>query len=313
MKCDIIIPAYQAAAALPKTLAALAAQAVPPRWQVRLIVSDDGSTDSTVKIAQTFLLPAGWEKDVLKGPHAGPAAARNRGLKAADGDVVVFVGADIILQPGSLARHLEFHQDQPAAHAALGMVRWDPRLPPSPLMEWMAHGGQQNDFDSLLGQSQADPRTHWYGSHLSLKRTMAQTLLFPEGLAGYGWEDLSVGREAAQRGVKLFILHRAVGLHCHAYTPRAIGARQYAVGLNMLRFQSLHPREKIMPRRSLANHVRRAIFILCGGQTLLFWCIVISGKQFSLPRLFLVFTATQFWRGVWRSHGGFLAFLRKNR
>src|SRR5688572_10175381 len=136
MKCDVIIPTYQAATVLPETVKALATQTIPPGWQVWLIVSDDGSTDSTVKVASELPLPAPWEKIVKEGPHTGPAAARNRGLEVAQGDVILFLGADIILQPGSLAAHLQFHEHHPASHAALGAVRWDPRLFPTPFMEW---------------------------------------------------------------------------------------------------------------------------------------------------------------------------------
>ena len=84
----------------------------------------------------------GLTHQVITGSHTGAAGARNRALAHAHGDIVLFLGADISLRPQALAEHLRFHEAHPAVHAgALGFVLWDPRLRPTPLMEWMTHGG----------------------------------------------------------------------------------------------------------------------------------------------------------------------------
>jgi len=170
--CDIIIPTFNSASILRRTLPALFSQSVPKPWSVRLIIADDGSADQTIAVVRNMAPPASWHRTLLvTGPHTGAAGARNRGLDHATAGLVLFLGADIILRPTALAAHLNFHNNYPDNRdAALGMVKWDPRLKPSPFMEWMIHGGGQNDFDSLLGQTQADPRHFFYGSHLSLKK-----------------------------------------------------------------------------------------------------------------------------------------------
>lgn len=310
MKCDIIIPTYQNAHVLPKTLDALADQVVPAGWQIQTIMSDDGSTDNTLELAESFRLPSGWQKKVITGPHTGSAGARNRALDQATANIVFFLGADILLRPGALTEHLKFHEQySDTQDAALGMVRWDPRLKPSPLMEWMEHGGPQNDFDTLLGSIQADPRSFWYGSHLSLKQERVHKLRFSNNFSSYGWEDLSMGHHLAKDGLRLHALHHAIGLHHHWYSVGAIAQRQTLVGLNITRFQAQFPNINILPKRSLLNHVRRGLFVLLGGQSLLTWWVKVWGKTNSLPRAFLLFTATEFWRGVWRSKGGFFAYV----
>lgn len=303
MTCDVIIPAFNNAAVLPETLAALLAEHIPPGWQCYLIISDDGSTDNTLPIAQNTPTPAGWQKKIITGNHAGPGAARNRALDVATAEIIFFLGADIILRPGVLAQHLKFHEQHPEQFAAaLGMVRWNPRLPPTPLMEWMTHGGQQNDFDSVLGKTTADPKKYFYASHLSLKHSLIQNLRFPE-IPGYGWEDMMFGRTMAQRGLTLHVLPQAIGLHHHVSAVDHITQRQQAVGRN-LDYQ-------FVPPRSFWNHIRRALFVYCGGQIFLTWFLVKCSGRYSLPRLFLVFTSNEFWRGVWTSQGGLLPFLRK--
>lgn len=312
MTCDIIIPTHQNARVLSETLAALFQQKIPPAWRVRVLISDDGSTDGTVALARETPLPPAWEKIIIQGPHTGPGGARNRALEQTAGEIIFFLGADILLRPQVLVQHLIFHKQHPSLpDAALGLVRWDPRLLPTPLMEWMEHGGPQNDFDSLLGAAAADPARYFYGSHLSVKSQFLRRTRFPENFGHYGWEDLSLGRELKKQGLVLHVLHQAVSLHRHSYSPADIAHRQFAVGLNILRFQAKHPGASIAPRRSLGSHVRRWLFIASGGQIILYWCIVFLGRSLSLPKAFLVFTANEFWKGVWRSQGGFLAYLSK--
>lgn len=91
-KYSIVIPAYQAAEEIKACLEALNAQTVPREWY-EIIVVDDGSTDKTAEAAKE----AGADK-ALKVSHGGPARARNVGIEAAEGDIILFTDADC--QPG---------------------------------------------------------------------------------------------------------------------------------------------------------------------------------------------------------------------
>ena len=89
----VIVPAYNAAETLPACLAALATQDYP-RSAYEVIVVDDGSTDETAAIAHKCNV------SVITQPNAGPAAARNRGAAAAQGDLLLFTDADCVPVPG---------------------------------------------------------------------------------------------------------------------------------------------------------------------------------------------------------------------
>ena len=106
LRISVVIPHYQAAAALDRTLASLAAQSYP-RALTELIVVDDGSSPP---LEQPGTL-AGLDVRVLHQPDLGfgLARARHRGALAATGDVLVFLDADMLCEPGHLEAHARWH------------------------------------------------------------------------------------------------------------------------------------------------------------------------------------------------------------
>jgi GT2 family glycosyltransferase len=83
-------------------LASLAGQSLDPsRFEV--IVVDDGSTDDTPAVLERISSEAPYELRVLRGPGAGPAAARNRGWPQAAAPLVAFTDDDCVATPGWLA------------------------------------------------------------------------------------------------------------------------------------------------------------------------------------------------------------------
>jgi mannosyltransferase len=87
---SVIISAYNAAGTLKDCLQTMQSQTVP----VEIIVVDDGSTDSTTEITQSFS-----SVQLIKQKHQGPAAARNLGATKAKGEILVFVDADMKFAP----------------------------------------------------------------------------------------------------------------------------------------------------------------------------------------------------------------------
>jgi GT2 family glycosyltransferase len=92
---SIIIPAYNAAGALEQCLRACLAQTYA---DIEVLLVDDGSSDATPRIAQTF--PVHY----IRQPNRGPAAARNRGAAEARGDILAFTDADCVPERDWLER-----------------------------------------------------------------------------------------------------------------------------------------------------------------------------------------------------------------
>lgn len=103
---SIIIPTRNRAALLPAAMDSVLNQT---RQDFELIVVDDGSTDTT----QEVLADYGSRITCLTIEHAGPSAARNRGIEAARAELIAFLDSDDIWLPRKLERQLEYH----AVHA----------------------------------------------------------------------------------------------------------------------------------------------------------------------------------------------------
>jgi len=100
MKISIVVPTYNEAGCLARTLTAL--RALPGDFD--LLVVDGGSTDDTVNIARELGVRA------VVGPK-GRGPQMNHGASLVDGDVLLFVHADTLLPTDAHARITEAFRD----------------------------------------------------------------------------------------------------------------------------------------------------------------------------------------------------------
>jgi cellulose synthase/poly-beta-1,6-N-acetylglucosamine synthase-like glycosyltransferase len=90
-----------------------------PRELMQILVVSDGSTDATDEIVESF---ADRGIRLLRAPRGGKAAALNRGLEVATGDILFFTDVRQALEPYSLA-HLVANFADPSVGAATGELR----------------------------------------------------------------------------------------------------------------------------------------------------------------------------------------------
>jgi glycosyltransferase involved in cell wall biosynthesis len=97
---SVVIPTWQRASTLERTLAAVYALDYPKQL-LEILVVDDGSTDATAETIRRF----DRVRHVTQA-HAGVLKARNHGARLAGGDILMFLDDDIIVGPDNVRRHL---------------------------------------------------------------------------------------------------------------------------------------------------------------------------------------------------------------
>jgi glycosyltransferase involved in cell wall biosynthesis len=123
LSVSIVIPAFNCASTIDKTLTAIQRQTHP--GPLETIVVDDGSTDQTAAVVKSYP-----NVRYIYQPNAGPASARNRGAARASHTCIFFTDADCIPHPDWVEKTLQgFHAPAIGAVAgSYGIANPDNRL-----------------------------------------------------------------------------------------------------------------------------------------------------------------------------------------
>lgn len=110
-RVSVIIPCFNAADFIGATIESVLRQTRPA---AEILVIDDGSTDESARVLESF----SDRIRVLRKPNGGPASARNLGLRQATGDYLAFLDSDDLWEEEKLERQLaEFD-----AHPETGLL-----------------------------------------------------------------------------------------------------------------------------------------------------------------------------------------------
>src|SRR4051794_10541427 len=107
MRISVVLPTYNRCNILPQTLGHLLDQDFPAQ-DYEIIVVDDGSNDGTDKLLST--LPDDRRLRFFRQQHAGPACAREMGIRSAEGEYILMFDDDLVCSPGLMSAHLRAHQ-----------------------------------------------------------------------------------------------------------------------------------------------------------------------------------------------------------
>jgi glycosyltransferase involved in cell wall biosynthesis len=188
-RVTVVVPAYNAERYLAEAIASVLSQTLLP---AEIIVVDDGSVDGTVGVAERFAPRVHCERQ----RHAGPGAARNRGVQLARGEYLAFLDADDVWPADKLEIQMRTLCAAPAPDAVFGRVTQflSPDLP----------AAQAARFDCVI---EARPA-----------RLAGTMLMSRETFARVGWfsEELQLGEfidwyaRATERGIRDVIVPEVV-------------------------------------------------------------------------------------------------------
>jgi glycosyltransferase involved in cell wall biosynthesis/peptidoglycan/xylan/chitin deacetylase (PgdA/CDA1 family) len=106
---SVVIPTFNRRHVLERTLPSLLGQDIPPGGY-EIIVIVDGSTDGTAQMLRDQ--KSACSLRIIESPHrGGPGAARNIGIRAAVGELVLFLDDDLVCTPSLFRQHCSSHVD----------------------------------------------------------------------------------------------------------------------------------------------------------------------------------------------------------
>ncbi len=205
---SVIVPAREAAAFLPACLDAVAACPGPSR---ELIVVDDGSRDDSADLA------AARGARVLRTERRGAAAARNAGVRAAQGEILMFLDADCRPHASALMTGLAALEEPPAVDAVFGSYDDDP-----------AASGTASQFKNLhhhwIHQHGArEASTFWTGCGLVRRAAFEAVGGFDDRrYPGSSMEDLEFGQRLRAAGYRIRLEKQLQVTHLKRWTLREV-------------------------------------------------------------------------------------------
>jgi len=202
---SIIIPAYNNPGDL---CACLSALQVNPDPDSEIIVVDDASTDETASVAAQK-----GARLLRLSKNSGPAAARNHGARYAQGEILLFIDADVVIKPDGFNRVGKFFEEHPEVAAVFGSYDPFPRAEGvvSQYRNLLHHFVHQN------GNPEAS--TFWAGCG-AIRRSVFEAIggfdekRFPRSSI----EDIELGYRLRQAGYRIYLDKDLQGTHLKKWT-----------------------------------------------------------------------------------------------
>jgi len=210
MKLSVIIPTYNRAEILLKTLRAFESQSLD-RKDFEILILNDGSPDNTSQVVKDFASGSQLNIRLFDHDNQGVAKNRNRGIKEAKADIVLFMNDDMM--PASsdvLEKHLH---NVSKDVACLGRIDWHPELKRTEVMEYLSPSGPLFNF-SLIRDFNDCGGAYFFATNLSMHKRWFDLEMFDENHP-IGHEDIELGYRLSKSGLKIRYYPDIKVLHHH--------------------------------------------------------------------------------------------------
>ena len=246
LTATVIVPTYNRAELLRQTLTGLSRQR---DTDAEVIVVDDGSSDHTERVVAEFsdrmMVRYIFQPD--EGFRA--AAARNLGVRHAEGQICIFLDCGMLPASDLVARHVAAHEAAIPERLAVVGYAWAYRashpVEPAVVAEIDAddvdasierlrvHASARDIRDDFFYDRFGDdlaaepaPWVTFWACNVSVRRAdMFVVGLFDEGFHGWGFEDLDLGYRLFCSGVRFSLVRDAQAVHAPHDRDAAGGQR----------------------------------------------------------------------------------------
>lgn len=216
---SVIIPCYSRLEWLPRCLQALSRQDIGRFFQV--VVIDDGSpNEAEIRELVMDVGAGGFTLIFERQVNAGPAAARNRGVRLSSGNILCFLDDDSVPDPDWLRNMVAPFLDNEDVALVSGSIKSFFKEGLSAVLEVTVYSGM-----------------HWATCNIAYRRDVFMQLGgFDESFPEASWEDNDLGIRAHWGGFRHVMAKDAVVLHPHERTWDEFRIKCCANGRGAARF-----------------------------------------------------------------------------
>jgi glycosyltransferase involved in cell wall biosynthesis len=232
---SVVVPTYNRLDTLAHVIPTLLAQDLPAS-EFEVLVCDSNSTDGTAE----YLAGVHAEHPNIRhlpGAYTGRAMARNAGIDAAQGDVVLFNDSDILASPDLLSQHLRHHRERTDV-AVVGL-----EVQVKDLEDYAFKRDHPEERGFLHKSTRKTlPWLYFLTGNASVRRDdLLRVGKFDESFTGYGHEDLELGYRLQRAGITILYEPNAVNYHCQDVPHDDQKEKMKLAGRSTVRFYRKHP------------------------------------------------------------------------
>jgi glycosyltransferase involved in cell wall biosynthesis len=244
LRLSVVVPTRDRKEKLLTCLEALGRQSILSQ-EFEVVVVDDGSSDGTKEGIESRTFP--FALQYLRQDRAGPGAARNLGLEHAVGELVLFIGDDIVADERLLEEHLLAHAiSTDPGTAVLGHIDWPDDMPRNAVMEYVCGDAALQFAYTLIPRLPSLDHRFFYTSNISLRR---QFLLdaadagvrFDPCFRHAAFEDSEFAFRLMPRGLRIRYAENARATHDHRMDLDRFAGREFSAGEMAVIFYRKHP------------------------------------------------------------------------
>ena len=252
MKLSVVLPTYNRLGQLKDVLAGLETQTVSLDT-FEVVVVSDGSSDGTNDYLTTVETPL--QLNPILQQNQGVAVARNRGIREARAEIILFVDDDVVPTPALIEEHLSKHVNDYTV--VLGPMLTPPDFKMKPWVAW-EQAMLMKQYDDMLEGKWAPTARQFYTGNTSIYR---KHLVKAGGFdpAFRRAEDVELAYRLSEMGLEFVFNYDAVGYHYADRSFQSWLAIPYAYGRNDVIFCNEKGQSWLLPTIWREFHGRHSL------------------------------------------------------
>lgn len=261
-KISVILPSFNGADTLERTLSELRSLAIPPGG-AEFILVDNGSTDGTIELMRSASGSLG--ACVICEARRGKSFALNTGIAAAKGELLLFLDDDVLPAQECLLHYVAAAERHPKAGVFAGQIRPAWTGTPPAWLQYLTDVGRSWGC-TPVGMSEQELAFHQIkGANLMVRRAALGGLRFDVDRLNFtatrrqgGSEDTALAKEISTLGHAIVYLPSACVYHIIQPSEMTIGAvfrRYMRIGMSVA-YRDYEPSPVSRKQTALATTLR---------------------------------------------------------